>query len=98
MGKKIRLAFDRGTYHTALHAASTCVKSTATRTNQLLHRRACKCRDVDMHLQPFSRLPLNVEHTCMQVGQQALFAAELYAWFCVGEVIGRGGSLAGYKI
>ena len=34
----------------------------------------------------------------MQVGQQALFVAELYAWFCVGEVVGRGGSLAGYRI
>tara|TARA_B100001540_G_scaffold279104_1_gene267708 strand:+ start:143 stop:268 length:126 start_codon:yes stop_codon:yes gene_type:complete len=31
-----------------------------------------------------------------QVGVAALFASEVYAWFCVGEVIGRGGSLTGY--
>ena len=31
-----------------------------------------------------------------QVGVAALFAGEVYAWFCVGEVIGRGGSLTGY--
>ncbi|PSC73707.1 hydrogen-transporting ATP rotational mechanism [Micractinium conductrix] len=26
------------------------------------------------------------------------FAAELYAWFCIGEIIGRGGSLTGYNV
>ena len=31
-----------------------------------------------------------------QVGVAALFTAEVYAWFCVGEVVGRGGSLTGY--
>ena len=31
-----------------------------------------------------------------QVGTAALFSAEVYAWFCVGEIIGRGGSLTGY--
>ena len=31
-----------------------------------------------------------------QVGTAALFAGEVYAWFCVGEIIGRGGSLTGY--
>ena len=31
-----------------------------------------------------------------QVGIAALFTAEVYAWFCVGEVVGRGGSLTGY--
>lgn len=25
-----------------------------------------------------------------------VFAAELYAWFCVGEIVGRGGKLTGY--
>jgi len=24
------------------------------------------------------------------------FACELYAWFCVGEIVGRGGKLTGY--
>merc|ERR1712216_1019914 len=31
-----------------------------------------------------------------EVGTAALFSAEVYAWFCVGEIIGRGGSLTGY--
>lgn len=25
------------------------------------------------------------------------FGAEVFAWFCVGEIIGRGGSIAGYS-
>ncbi|DBA89913.1 hypothetical protein WJX79_000230 [Trebouxia sp. C0005] len=33
-----------------------------------------------------------------EVGTQLLFVGEVYAWFCVGEVIGRGGSLSGYNI
>ena len=31
-----------------------------------------------------------------QVGTAALFTAEVYAWFCVGEIVGRGGSITGY--
>jgi len=30
------------------------------------------------------------------VGASAVFAAEVYAWFCVGEIVGRGGKLTGY--
>jgi hypothetical protein len=26
------------------------------------------------------------------------FAAELYAWFVIGEIVGRGGSLTGYNV
>ncbi|PRW45526.1 hydrogen-transporting ATP rotational mechanism [Chlorella sorokiniana] len=26
------------------------------------------------------------------------FAAEIYAWFCIGEIVGRGGSLTGYSV
>lgn len=26
------------------------------------------------------------------------FAAELYAWFCLGEIVGRGGTLTGYSV
>lgn len=33
-----------------------------------------------------------------QVGSLALFAGELYAWFCVGEIVGRGGSLVDYEV
>jgi len=34
----------------------------------------------------------------MQMAQYVGFAAELYAWFVIGEIIGRGGSLTGYTI
>ena len=34
----------------------------------------------------------------LQMATYLGFAAELYAWFVVGEVIGRGGSLTGYQI
>merc|ERR1712216_457562 len=30
-----------------------------------------------------------------EVGTAALFAGEVYAWFCVGEIVGRGGGLTG---
>ena len=33
-----------------------------------------------------------------QVGVLALFAGELYAWFVVGEIVGRGGSLVDYDV
>uniref|UniRef100_A0A0A9H474 Uncharacterized protein n=1 Tax=Arundo donax TaxID=35708 RepID=A0A0A9H474_ARUDO len=31
-------------------------------------------------------------------GVAALFGIELYAWFCVGEIIGRGFTLTGYQV
>ena len=31
-----------------------------------------------------------------EVGTAAAFGAECFAWFCVGEIVGRGGSLTGY--
>lgn len=36
--------------------------------------------------------------TATQVGTLALFAGELYAWFVVGEIVGRGGSLVDYEV
>jgi F-type H+-transporting ATPase subunit g len=33
-----------------------------------------------------------------EVGMLALFAGELYAWFVVGEIVGRGGSLVDYEV
>lgn len=33
-----------------------------------------------------------------ELGTYALFAGEVYAWFCVGEIAGRGFSLGGYKV
>ena len=31
-----------------------------------------------------------------EVGTAVAFGAECFAWFCVGEIVGRGGTLAGY--
>lgn len=31
-------------------------------------------------------------------GIAALFGLELYAWFCVGEIVGRGFTLTGYYV
>lgn len=33
-----------------------------------------------------------------QVGTYALFVGELYAWFCVGEIVGRGFTLVDYDV
>jgi len=36
------------------------------------------------------------EMSVKEIAVAGLFAAEAYAWFCLGEVVGRGGSLTGY--
>ncbi|KAE8768845.1 hypothetical protein D1007_59648 [Hordeum vulgare] len=41
-----------------------------------------------------NRSDLNVEHA----GIAALFGLELYGWFCVGEIAGRGFTLTGYSV
>ncbi|VAH09711.1 unnamed protein product [Triticum turgidum subsp. durum] len=41
-----------------------------------------------------NRKDLNVEHA----GIIALFGLELYGWFCVGEIAGRGFTLTGYSV
>jgi hypothetical protein len=33
-----------------------------------------------------------------QVGIALGFTAELYAWICLGEIAGRGGTLVGYSV
>jgi len=33
-----------------------------------------------------------------EVGMYALYVGELYAWFVVGEIVGRGFTFSGYKI
>ena len=33
-----------------------------------------------------------------QVATYVGFTAEVYAWFVIGEIIGRGGSLTGYSL
>jgi F-type H+-transporting ATPase subunit g len=34
----------------------------------------------------------------LQLATYLAFGAEVYAWFCIGEIVGRGGSLTGYDI
>ncbi|CAN6332288.1 unnamed protein product, partial [Urochloa humidicola] len=41
-----------------------------------------------------NRNDLKVEHA----GVVALFGIELYAWFCAGEIVGRGFTLTGYHV
>ena len=41
-----------------------------------------------------NRNDLKVEHA----GVAALFGIELYAWFCTGEIVGRGFTLTGYHV
>ncbi|KAM3299459.1 hypothetical protein ACQJBY_040777 [Aegilops geniculata] len=41
-----------------------------------------------------NRKDLNVEHA----GIMALFGLELYGWFCVGEIAGRGFTFTGYSV
>lgn len=33
-----------------------------------------------------------------EAGLYALFVGEVFAWFCVGEIMGRGGSVSGYVV
>eukprot|EP00270_Netrium_digitus_P004943 TRINITY_DN1641_c0_g1_i1.p1 TRINITY_DN1641_c0_g1~~TRINITY_DN1641_c0_g1_i1.p1 ORF type:complete len:124 (-),score=17.82 TRINITY_DN1641_c0_g1_i1:238-609(-) len=52
-------------------------------------------KDVDVLKQKWSNraeLPLS------EVGIGAIFVAELFAWFCVGEIVGRGFTVTGYKV
>lgn len=41
-----------------------------------------------------NRKELRVE----DLGIATLFGVELYAWFCLGEIAGRGFTLTGYKV
>lgn len=36
--------------------------------------------------------------SAQEMGVYLAFAAELYAWFAIGEIVGRGGSITGYDI
>ena len=49
------------------------------------------------HVPPCPALP-RTALPCLQVATYVGFAAELYAWFCIGEIVGRGGSLTGYNV
>lgn len=51
---------------------------------------------------------LSVRHTAftympphlpsLQLATYVAFGAEVYAWFCIGEIVGRGFSLTGYSV
>lgn len=45
-----------------------------------------------------SKFSTVAEMPLTELGTYALFAGEVYAWFCVGEIVGRGFTLSGYKI
>lgn len=32
------------------------------------------------------------------IGISLVFLVECYGWFCMGEIIGRGGTITGYKV
>lgn len=73
----------------------------------LLDAARCGRRISVLLLAPASPMPLHTRlpptHAtpppCFpQVAVYVGFAAELYAWMCIGEIIGRGGSLTGYNV
>lgn len=45
-----------------------------------------------------SRLKAYKELPTTELATYLAFGAEVYAWFCIGEIVGRGGSLTGYNI
>lgn len=59
------------------------------------HRQKLFWKDVETVKRKWAhRQDLSVQ----EIGTAALFTLELYAWFVVGEIIGRGGTLTGYKV
>eukprot|EP00244_Chara_vulgaris_P010270 TRINITY_DN4659_c0_g1_i4.p1 TRINITY_DN4659_c0_g1~~TRINITY_DN4659_c0_g1_i4.p1 ORF type:complete len:123 (-),score=22.03 TRINITY_DN4659_c0_g1_i4:82-450(-) len=66
-----------------------------TRLASIPHRYNAFQKEVEMMKTKWAnRSELSVE----EVAVAALFAGECYAWFCVGEIVGRGGTLTGYKV
>uniref|UniRef100_A0A0C9RIQ6 TSA: Wollemia nobilis Ref_Wollemi_Transcript_15593_839 transcribed RNA sequence n=1 Tax=Wollemia nobilis TaxID=56998 RepID=A0A0C9RIQ6_9CONI len=64
-----------------------------TRLASLPHRYEAFWKEIDaLKKKAMNRQDLKIE----EVGLAALFSLECYAWFCVGEIIGRGGTLTGY--
>ncbi|KAL3747326.1 hypothetical protein ACJRO7_016154 [Eucalyptus globulus] len=66
-----------------------------TRLASIPHRYEAFWRELDYvkHLWRH-RGDLKVE----DVGIAALFGLECYGWFCVGEIVGRGFTIAGYRV
>lgn len=38
------------------------------------------------------------EMSLKEIGVYVAFVGEIYAWFCIGEIIGRGGTITGYDV
>ncbi|GMH43854.1 hypothetical protein BSKO_11788 [Bryopsis sp. KO-2023] len=38
------------------------------------------------------------ELSLQEVGTGLMFSAEVFGWFCIGEILGRGGNLIGYNV
>lgn len=38
------------------------------------------------------------ELSVSEAAKYGAFGAEVFAWFCIGEIIGRGGSISGYNV
>eukprot|EP00243_Klebsormidium_subtile_P003892 TRINITY_DN17523_c0_g1_i1.p1 TRINITY_DN17523_c0_g1~~TRINITY_DN17523_c0_g1_i1.p1 ORF type:complete len:130 (-),score=18.31 TRINITY_DN17523_c0_g1_i1:343-732(-) len=70
-------------------------KAFYTQLATIPHRQKLFWKDVDTVKSKWAhRQDLSVH----EIGTAALFTLELYAWFVVGEIIGRGGTLTGYKV
>jgi len=66
-----------------------------TRLASLPGRYEALWKEIDFLKQKvFARNDLKLE----ELGIAVLFFGECYAWFCVGEIVGRGGTLTGYKV
>ncbi|KAH7444028.1 hypothetical protein KP509_02G061200 [Ceratopteris richardii] len=66
-----------------------------TRLASLPARYDMFCKEVNFLKQKAKcRQDLKIE----ELGVATLFAAECYAWFCVGEIVGRGFTFTGYYV
>ncbi|KAH9615040.1 hypothetical protein KSS87_003654 [Heliosperma pusillum] len=66
-----------------------------TRVASLPGRREALWKEVEQVKQAWkNRKEMKVE----EVGVAALFGLECFAWFCAGEIIGRGFTFTGYKV
>ncbi|XP_074317322.1 uncharacterized protein LOC141653453 [Silene latifolia] len=66
-----------------------------TRLASLPGRREALWKEVEQVKQVWkNRKEMKVE----EVGVAALFGLECFAWFCAGEIIGRGFTITGYKV
>ncbi|KAL9227258.1 hypothetical protein vseg_002971 [Gypsophila vaccaria] len=66
-----------------------------TRLASLPGRREALWKEVEQVKQAWkNRKEMKVD----EVGVAALFGLECFAWFCAGEIVGRGFTITGYKV